>query len=210
MRRAKQGRGKPPASRQSLRVIGGQWRGRRFDFPLVEGLRPTGDRIRETLFNWLQADVPEAVVLDLYAGSGALGLEAASRGAAQVVLNDVSPVVVRHLRDVVDTLGADQRVAVRQGSALDLLRQTEHKANIVFVDPPFSAELFDATLALLADGTGLAADAKIYLETPKGYGFSDQLEANFELLREKSSGQVDYRLLRRKAFFDKQSGEQNE
>lgn len=185
-------------SRHSLRIIAGQWRGRRFDFPAVEGLRPTGDRIRETLFNWLQMAVSGSTVLDLFAGSGALGLEAASRGAARVLLNDASPRVTRHLQTVVTQLGAKERVSVRSGSALDLLRDTQLQADIVFVDPPFAGGLFEDTLQLLAQGRGLANDARIYLETPKDYRLPEHFTTDFEVLKEKTGGQVDYRLLQRR------------
>ncbi|MDO6460531.1 16S rRNA (guanine(966)-N(2))-methyltransferase RsmD [Granulosicoccaceae sp. 1_MG-2023] len=186
------------SGRQRLRIIGGQWRGRRFEFPEAEGLRPTGDRIRETLFNWLQVQVPGATVLDLYAGSGALGLEAASRGAARVILNDASAKVTRHLSDISRTLDAQDRIEVCTGSALALLNNDAIRADVVFVDPPFAAGLFDETLQLLGQGACLAEGARIYLECPKGMALPAAFGTWFEVLREKSTGQVDYRLLSRR------------
>lgn len=137
----------------------------------VEGLRPTADRVRETLFNWLQTEVAGARALDLFAGTGALGFEAASRGAAQVDLVEASPRAVASLRDTAARLRgeADPPVAVHAGSALDFLSRAAAEGRVwdlVFVDPPFAADLWAPALAALAPC--LAPRAWVYVESPPG------------------------------------------
>ena len=163
----------PPASGaggQSVRMVGGSWRGRRLPFPVVEGLRPTPDRLRETLFNWLQGKLAGATVLDLFAGSGALGLEAASRGARSVRMLDADAAVVRALRTSVETLHANC-VRVERADALDFLRRPpqreEERVDVVFLDPPYALKLTDRVLALLPPW--LASGARVYLETNVPY-----------------------------------------
>ena len=122
-----------------LRIIGGRWRGRRISFPDVIGLRPSGDRIRETLFNWLQNTIHDAVCLDLFSGSGILGFEALSRGSAQVTFVDQHPVVIKHLQGVSELLAIDEvriiRADVPSSSLQKQLSGTQY--NLVFLDPPF-------------------------------------------------------------------------
>ncbi len=121
----------------SVRIIGGKWRGRRLPVRDLPGLRPSGDRSRETLFNWLQASVEGAVCVDLFAGSGALGLEAASRGAAEVVLVEKLRAAVSDLRAVLLALKADQ-VTVIESDALQWLGSCPPQSvDIAFIDPPF-------------------------------------------------------------------------
>lgn len=139
-------------------------------FPDVLGLRPTPDRVRETLFNWLGQDLTGKRCLDLFAGSGALGLEAASRGARSVRMLDADAAVVRALRTSVETLHANC-VRVERADALDFLRRPpqreEEKVDVVFLDPPYALKLTDRVLALLPPW--LASGARVYLETDVPY-----------------------------------------
>ena len=177
-----------------LRIIGGQWRGRKLRFADGAGLRPTTDRVRETLFNWLQGLLDGARCLDLYAGSGALGLEALSRGAAEVVFLETNPRAVQELRDNLSLLKVGQ-AQVLPLDALAYLRQPARPFDVVFVDPPFGQGLLQDSLDRLSQGGWLAAEARIYIEhAAKGEAFD--LPADWELLRSKQAGQVAYHLAR--------------
>ena len=188
---------RPPArgtTPGSVRLIGGHWRGTRLPVPDVAGLRPTSDRVRETLFNWLQPVLPGARVLDLFAGSGALGLEAASRGAAHVQLVEADGALAQSLADAAARLDAQGRVAVRRGDALAFLREDAGEPwDIAFVDPPFAAGLWPAVLALLP--ARLAADAWLYVESPAGH--APEMPADWALHRASTTRDVRYALYRR-------------
>ncbi len=178
----------------SLRIIGGQWRGRRLQFPDLPGLRPTGDRTRETLFNWLAPVIVDAHCLDLFAGSGALGLEAVSRGAASATLLDLSTEACRALLLHRQTLGAENSVQVLQADTLAWLRQTPARAfDILFIDPPFDSGLLSPTIELLAQPGWLARGARIYLESPRRQVLPRP--ADWQLLRSVETGQVQCQLL---------------
>ena len=184
--------------RNQVRIGGGQWRGRKLDFPAVTGVRPTPDRVRETLFNWLAPVTPGCRCLDLYAGSGALGFEAASRGAAEVVLVERDAHVAKSLREHQRRLEATQMQIV-QADALQFLRGTPRPFDVVLIDPPFGQGLLEATLAALAEGW-LAPSAWIYLEAELALtstALSALLPEGFELYRSKVAGQVGYHLARR-------------
>jgi 16S rRNA (guanine966-N2)-methyltransferase len=180
-----------------LRIIGGRWRGRKLDFPAVEGLRPTPDRVRETLFNWLQNDIPSARCLDLFAGSGALGLEALSRGAARVVLVDASRAASQQLEAHLRTLQC-QDAAVVNLSAQSFLERGPGGAryDIVFLDPPFHQGLIAVCARLLEQKGWLAPGARIYMECERDLALTG-LPAHWEIHREKTAGQVTYRLVTR-------------
>lgn len=188
-------RGKPAGGGVgSVRIIAGQWRGTRLPVPDRPGLRPTSDRVRETLFNWLQPVLPGARVLDLFAGSGALGLEAASRGAASVQLLEADPQLAQALADAASRLDADGRVTVRRGDALAFLREDASPCyDIAFVDPPFDAGLWATVLELLP--ARLAAAAWLYVESPAGH--APALPADWALHREGATRDVRYALYRR-------------
>jgi 16S rRNA (guanine966-N2)-methyltransferase len=152
----------------SVRIIGGRWRGTRLPVPDLAGLRPTSDRVRETLFNWLQAVLPGARVLDLFAGSGALGLEAVSRGAGTAVLVERDPVQAASLRDSARRLDAGARVQVVQDDALRWLAAQDGAPpfDIAFVDPPFDGQLWAPALQALPQR--MAAGGWLYVESPAG------------------------------------------
>ncbi|MDF1764345.1 MAG: 16S rRNA (guanine(966)-N(2))-methyltransferase RsmD [Oleibacter sp.] len=149
-------------SRQShhqLRIIGGKWRSRRLRFPAIDGLRPTLDRVRETVFNWLQHDVEGARVLDAFAGSGALGLEALSRGAKEVVFLEKHPKAAMQLKENLTALAATH-AQVWAGDALVWLKQHTEPYDLVFLDPPFGKELLQPAI----DSLILLPGALIYIE----------------------------------------------
>lgn len=183
-------------SSSQLRIIGGQWRSRRLEFPDdLPGLRPTPDRVRETLFNWLTPVLPGARCLDLFAGSGALGMEALSRGAAETVFVEHHPRAVHALRDNLTRLHA-QGAKVERADALTWLRQPGTPFEIVLLDPPFGEGLLEPACALLEQGGWLAADAWIYLEAEAAQP-APLLPAHWALHQDKTAGTVAYRLARR-------------
>ena len=174
---------------KQVRIIGGRHRGRVLRFPAIDGLRPTPDRVRETLFNWLGQRLDELRCLDLFAGSGALGLEAVSRGAAEVVLVEQDARALAALRQSVEQLGAAQaRVVGSDG--LGYLRRDCGLFDVIFLDPPFSAGLLPAALTLAA--TRLAPGGKIYAE----HGGDLDTDA-WVVLRQGRAGQSHFCLLER-------------
>lgn len=184
-----------PAPASQLRIIGGEWRGRRVPFSPLPGLRPTPDRVRETLFNWLQPYIAGARCLDLFSGSGALGLEALSRGAESVTFVDQETSVVRHLRDNLQLLKSS-RGEVAQASAPEWLAQVAPGAgpfDIVFMDPPFRKGMAEECCRLLTVAGVLAEDAIVYVETESDLG-SPVNPPHWQLHRDKKAGQVQYRM----------------
>ena len=163
MRRARNGAGHAAQNASKVRIIAGRWRGTRLEVPSVEGLRPSPDRVRETLFNWLQGRVAGARCLDLFAGSGALGFEAASRGAAEVVMIERDPRALAALRAAATRLGADRVEILGEDALVWLGRAADRRFDLVFVDPPFAAGLHQAVLDRLAPW--LAPEAWVYVET---------------------------------------------
>lgn len=176
----------------ALRIIGGVWRGRRLDFAQIPGLRPTPDRVRETLFNWLQPFTQGSVCLDLFAGSGALGFEAASRGAGQVVMVETDSRVARQLQSHTTLLQAAQ-ISVVQADALDWLQASDRTFDIVFLDPPFGQGFLGKVLRLLHQGGAVTAGTRIYLETESDLPVP-KLPEGWEYLRSKRAGQVRFYL----------------
>ena len=188
--------GHRPGQANRVRIIGGELRGRRLAFPDVDGLRPTGDRIRETLFNWLQPVIAGARCLDLFAGSGALGFEAASRGAGRVVMLDADARVIAALKANVSALGLDN-VEVQRGAAPAWLEGAAQPFDVVFLDPPFGQGLLAPCCALLESRGWLAPQARVYLEISARDDWP-LLPKSWELLREQRAGRVRYGLARRR------------
>lgn len=177
----------------TLRIIGGRWRGRKITFSESPGLRPTGDRVRETLFNWLATEVVGARCLDLFAGSGALGLEALSRGAAACLFVDAAPAVCSRLEAAIAAIGAGS-ADVRCGDGPRLLeRDAIGPFDVVFLDPPFDSDLLARALSALTSPGLLAADARVYVEYPAAS--PPLFPAGWELLRQRRAGDVGYALL---------------
>ncbi len=149
-----------------LRIIGGNWRGRKLSFPDVEGLRPTADRIRETLFNWLAPDIQGARCLDLFAGSGALGLEALSRGAGESVLIEKHPAAAQSLEKNLALLNAPEAKVINADAISYLANYSNQKTfDIVFIDPPFQLKLWQKSIDLLDQGNLLGQGCAIYVES---------------------------------------------
>ncbi|MCW9088715.1 MAG: 16S rRNA (guanine(966)-N(2))-methyltransferase RsmD [Gammaproteobacteria bacterium] len=186
-------KGRRPRGSNTLRIIGGEWRGRKLRFADGEGLRPTTDRVRETLFNWLQPVINGTRCLDLFAGSGALGLEALSRGAREVVFVDTNPKAVAALKENLSLLHADNGRVIRS-DALNYLSGDEGRFDVVFIDPPFRRDLLQPALQRLAAGDWLAPGARVYLELESEQG-EPELPDGWELLRSKKAGQVAYYLV---------------
>ena len=184
-----------------IRIIGGQWRGRKLPVPDSPGLRPTTDRVRETLFNWLAPSMVDARCLDCFAGSGALGLEALSRYAASATLLEMERGVAAQLQKNLATLKADNGNVIN-ANTLTHLAQPGTPHDVVFIDPPFRKGLLDETLRLLEANGWLADDALIYVESEVENGLPP-VPAHWDLYREKVAGQVAYRLYQREARGDK-------
>lgn len=182
-------------TRNQLRIIGGTWRSRRITFPDVEGLRPSPDRVRETVFNWLAPVIEGARCLDLFTGSGALGLEALSRGAREVVFVDRDPRVVTELQQNLRLLQA-QGAQVIGTDAQSYLQREPRPFDVVFLDPPFRRDLLRPCIALLEERGWLAPAAYIYIEAERELA-APPLPPQWELLRSKSAGDVGYHLARR-------------
>ncbi len=182
--------------RNSVRVIGGALRSRRIEFVDSEGLRPTSDRIRETLFNWIQNEVPGARCLDLFAGSGVLGIEAVSRGASWVDLVEMDRKVAQELANTIHSLGlSNARLEISNAALwLERARSAADKLyDIVFLDPPFADELLPATCALLNDRAILSEGALVYLESDQALS-ADTVPENWLQLKAKKAGQVNFYL----------------
>jgi len=178
-----------------LRIIAGKWRSRKLAFPPLENLRPTPDRVRETLFNWLQPDVPGSMCLDLFAGSGALGFEAASRGAGEVIMVEKNRDASSALSRNIGMLEAGN-IQLVVDDALEWLMQNQRVFDIVFLDPPYKAGLLGRCCELLQNGKNLTENAKIYVEHASG-DEKFYIPDSWECLKHKSAGQVSYKLFSR-------------
>lgn len=177
-----------------LRIIGGRWRGVPVSFPPLPSLRPSPDRVRETLFNWLQPVIVDARCLDLFAGSGALGIEALSRGAGYVEFVDSAPRVARHLEDTLRRLEATGG-EVHVAEALRFLASAPRRFDIVFLDPPYASTLLTQVCEKLSLGGWLAPGALVYLESPSDRPLPN-LPGAWSAHRTGRAGQVGYHLLR--------------
>ena len=184
-----------PGRRNAVRIIGGGWRGRRVRFPDSPGLRPTPDRVRETLFNWLQQSIAGTRCLDLFAGSGALGIEALSRGAREVVFVEQAPAAVQNLRAQLARLDAHAPATILDADAARFLQAPGEAFDIAFLDPPFGTGALPHYVALLEAGNWLTSGGLIYLESAKRDGVPS-LPPAWALLKSKFAGEVGYHLVR--------------
>lgn len=175
-----------------VRIIGGQWRRHLLRVPDGQQLRPTPDRVRETLFNWLAPILPGARCLDLFAGTGVLGFEAASRGASRVVLVEHDARVAEHLRREAATLGAEQ-VQVVCADAPSWLIAARERFDVLFVDPPYGRIDVTGLLLRIASADVLASDARVYVEGP--IDALPVVPATWRSLRAQRAGRVRYHLL---------------
>jgi len=179
-----------------VRIVAGDWRGRKIPVLDSTGLRPTSDRVRETLFNWLMSKVPGSRCLDLFAGSGALGIEAASRGAKSVHLVEQDKRVSNQLRLTLSELRADDRLELFTMPAEQYLATRQEPFDLVFIDPPFELDLHERILELIVDGH-LNENAWLYLELPtKQAALIEKLPDSLELYRDKRFGDVTVYLLK--------------
>ena len=185
------------AAARTLRIIGGIWRGRRLRFPPSPQIRPTPDRVRETLFNWLAARVPGARCLDLFAGSGALGLEALSRGAAHVTFVEHDLAAASEIRARLAEWGAREATVERTDARGFLERRAAAPFDIVFLDPPFDSGLLEEAAARLEQGGWLAGEALIYVECPADV--QAPVPTGWMALKSKQAGEVGYHLYSRSA-----------
>ena len=185
------------ARSNSIRIIGGEFRGRRLGFPDAPGLRPTADRLRETLFNWLQGKVEAADCLDPFAGSGALGLEALSRGAKSVRFIEQARTVARQLERNLQLLGVEERAQLYMGNALGYLDKcADRQFDIVFLDPPFVRDWLTDVCARLERNGWLKPVSWIYLEQEHGRDWPE-LPHHWHIYRQAKAGQAACMLVRR-------------
>jgi 16S rRNA (guanine966-N2)-methyltransferase len=176
-----------------LRIVAGNWRSRLLQIADVPGLRPTSERIRETLFNWLAARINGARCLDLCAGTGALGIEALSRGAAEVVFVERSAIAFKALKNNIASLGAANAELLNLDARDYLNESSVRPFDIVFLDPPFKADLYDELCRLLSAQSWLARDARIYIEMDRDQPELCVLEG-WHVLKNKTAGKVRYLL----------------
>ncbi len=178
-----------------LRIIGGEWRSRSINFIDVPGLRPTPARVRETVFNWLRNDIIASRCLDLYAGSGALGFEAASRGAKSVSQVENNAVACRALKENTVALASNQ-IKIIQAEVFRYLSGDAEVFDVVFIDPPFAMGLAVQTCQWLEDKRWLSNHAKIYVEAESTLKL-EGIPENWRLLKSKVAGEVGYHLYER-------------
>ena len=184
------------ASKGQIRIIAGQFRGRKLPVLMADGLRPTTDRVKETVFNWLMPYIQDANCLDCFAGSGGLGFEAISRGASAVTLVELNKLAAQQLKDNKALLKADN-IQVIQQNALDFLHNNQQSYSLVFIDPPFRKGLAQQAAQLLNE-KGLTDDALIYVEMETDHN-TQIMPSHWQLLKEKVAGQVVYRLYQNSA-----------
>ncbi|WP_419569635.1 16S rRNA (guanine(966)-N(2))-methyltransferase RsmD [Rheinheimera sp.] len=176
-----------------VRLISGRWKGRRLPVLDTQGLRPTSDRVKETLFNWLMQDVAGAAVLDCFAGSGSLGLEALSRYAASVLMLEKDASTATLLKKHLQSLNTTEGSVLQTDTLLWLNKQANQQFDLVFIDPPFRQQLALPTCQALTTNGWLKPGALVYLETEKELALQG-IPAGWTLLKEKIAGQLAYRL----------------
>jgi|TARA_B110000858_G_scaffold95778_1_gene110313 16S rRNA (guanine966-N2)-methyltransferase len=178
----------------TLRIIGGRWRGRKLTVIDSEGLRPTPSRVRETLFNWLQFSLSGANCLDLFAGTGALGLEAASRGVEKITLVEFNARTAEQLSKNCQQLGADNYQLINK-DAVTFLSGDQGQYDIVFIDPPYKLEMWSEIAEHLVSQDSLSLNALIYVEYPLT-AIKPLLPSKWQLIKEKKAGGVNYCLFK--------------
>lgn len=182
-----------------IRIIGGQWRGRKLNFPATPDLRPTPNRIRETLFNWLDPILPDAHCLDLFAGSGALGFEALSRGAKSVIFIEQSLPLFRYLKAQIKQLAVEDKATVYHigfpFNAAHLFKSRPRLFNVIFLDPPFHKHLITPACAWLLKEKLLLEKSTIYIESETSLE-RFALPDTWQISHCKTAGQVQYALIR--------------
>ena len=179
--------------RQTIRIIGGLYRGKKLQFPEVEGLRPTPDRVRETLFNWLMNDIRQAHCLDAFAGSGALGLEAFSRGAGEVVFIEHSLAAHANLKKIIAQFNSPNLKLIKSDT-LNYLQNSTKQFDIIFLDPPFAQNMIPQCLNVIAEKNLIRSGGLVYLEAPNELNLEP---THWQQIKFKKSGQVFYGLFKK-------------
>jgi len=182
----------------SFRIISGDFRGRKFNFPKVEGLRPTSGKIRETLFNWLQFDIFSKTVLDPFAGSGALSLEAISRGAKEVYLIEKDRKIYKKLKYNFKMLDSDQYTIINEDAISHLDKPSKQQFDLVFLDPPFAKNLLPKTIGKLSSNNYINHQTQIYIESEYKLtedNLSSHINYHYKINKQKKSGNVHYCLI---------------
>ncbi|MDC0239581.1 16S rRNA (guanine(966)-N(2))-methyltransferase RsmD [Candidatus Thioglobus sp.] len=182
----------------SFKIISGDFRGRKFSFPVVEGLRPTPGKIRETLFNWLQFDILNKTVLDPYAGSGALSLEAISRGAKEVYVIEKDREVYEKLKSNFKFLDSGQYTIINEDAITHLTKPSKQSFDLVFLDPPFTKNLLLQSIKKLSSNNYINSQSQIYIESE--YKITEEnlsllINYHFKINKQKKSGNVHYCLI---------------
>lgn len=175
-----------------IRIIGGIWRSRKLPVAEQPGLRPTTDRVKETLFNWLQFELRDARVLDAFAGSGSLGFEALSRGASELVMIEQTPHIARQLQSNIDTLGVNANAQVICANALSAISANLGTFQVIFLDPPFQQGLLQPCITQLEQAQCISENGWVYIECERDLPVTTP--PHWQLHREKYAGQVAYRL----------------
>jgi len=186
--------------KNELRIIAGNLKGRKIDFPDLPGLRPTPNRIRETLFNWLAPVIRDSICIDLFAGSGALGIEAISRGAKQVYFVDASSVVTQSIRANLQRLNLTHAEVIT-ATIPEIGNQITTAFDIIFLDPPFNQGLIKTTAIWLEQSRLLKDHTYIYIESEQSLE-PLPLPDNWSVIKSKQAGQVRYSLIERRAPLD--------
>ena len=179
-------------------IISGKFRGRKFSFPDVEGLRPTSGKIRETLFNWLQFDITNKTALDPFAGSGALSLEAISRGAKEVYIIEKERIVFEKLKSNFKLLNKDQYTIINDDAMVYLSKPSKQSFDLVFLDPPFAKNMLIQTIENLSNNNYLNSQSQIYIESEYKLtedSLSSLINYDFKINKQKKSGNVHYCLI---------------
>lgn len=176
-----------------IRIIGGKYKGKLLKVLDEQGLRPTPNRVRETIFSWLKDDIQGANVLDLFAGSGALGFEAYSRGAASVTLIELNKNSAKLLKETANSMDS-KNISVVNEDALNYLSQSKAHFDVVFIDPPYKLDVYEKALSLLNKNGFIDNDSIIYVEIRNG---SSQAVPGFEIYREQAAGLAKYSLWRK-------------
>ena len=185
-------------SSHQIRIIGGIYKGKKLDVLDLEGLRPTPDRIRETIFNLLSDKVQAANVLDLFAGSGALGIEALSRGAKSVTLIEKDYDNYLSLKDTINTLNS-KNIQVLNLDALNFLNKTDNKFDLIFLDPPYKSDLLNKAMELINERNLLNKNSVLYVEYSSG---NIKSFVGFECFSEQQNGQVKFALYKKSSFLE--------
>jgi 16S rRNA (guanine966-N2)-methyltransferase len=182
----------------SFKIISGDFRGRKFSFPNIEGLRPTSGKIRETLFNWLQFDIIDKTALDPFAGSGALSLEAISRGAKEVYVIEKDKKVYEKLKSNFKLLDKDQYTIINEDAMIHLAKPSKQSFDLVFLDPPFEKDMLLETIEKLSNNHYINSQSQIYIESEYKItedNLSSLSNNHFKINKQKKSGNVHYCLI---------------